>query len=81
MLGAQTAGQDAGAWCAFGGPLDAPPGQRAEVGLSLAFTSLPLATSLESLGRPMANLVLSVDRALALVDVRLCDVWPTEHRA
>ncbi len=76
LLGAETAGQDAGAWCAFGNPLDAPPDQRAEGGLSLAFTSPPLASSLEILGRPEANLVLSADRALALVVVRLCDVWP-----
>ena len=72
--GSQVSGQDAGAWCAFGGPLDSPPDQRAEDGLSLCFTSEPLAENLEILGQPVAQLVVSSDRPQALVVVRLCDV-------
>jgi putative CocE/NonD family hydrolase len=73
--GSELAGQDAGAWCAFGGPLESPPDQRSEDGLSLCFTSDPLAESLEILGQPVAHLVVSSDRPQALVVVRLCDVF------
>ncbi len=75
--GAQVAGQDAGAWCAFGNPLDGPPDQRGEDGLALCFTSAPLTEPLEILGRPVAKLVLSSDHPLALVVVRLCDINET----
>jgi uncharacterized protein len=74
IRGAQVAGQDAGAWCSFGGPLDAPPDQRAEDGLSLCFTSDPLTEPIEILGHPVVNLVFSSDRPRALVAVRLCDI-------
>lgn len=72
--GMQVAGRDAGAWCAFGNPLDAPPDQRAEDGMSLSFTSEPLAEDQVILGHPVARLMLLVDQPLALVAVRLCDV-------
>ncbi len=75
IRGAQVAGLDAGAWCAFGGPLDAPPDQRVEDGLSLSFTSAPLTASAEILGNPVADLVVSLDKPLALVVVRVCDVF------
>ncbi len=75
--GSQAAGLDAGAWCAFGRPLDSPPDQREEDGLSLCFTSDPLADDLEILGQPVAHLVVSSDRPQALVAVRLCDVFET----
>jgi uncharacterized protein len=74
--GLQTAGQDAGAWCAFGGPLDAPPDQRCEDGMSLSFTSAPLQSDLVILGNPATHLELCVDQPNALVVVRLCDVAP-----
>jgi uncharacterized protein len=74
FTGLEVAGQDAGAWCAFGNPLDAPPDQRAEDGMSLSFTSAPLEAPLEILGHPVAELHLSVDRPEALVVVRLSDV-------
>ena len=73
--GSEVAGHDAGAWCAFGAPLEAPPDQRAEDGLSLCFTSDPLADDLQILGQPVAHLVVSSDRPQALVAVRLCDVF------
>ncbi|MGH9303619.1 MAG: CocE/NonD family hydrolase [Acidimicrobiales bacterium] len=75
IVGSQLAGLDAGSWCAFGGPLDAPPDQRVEDGLSLTFTSAPLTESIEILGNPVADIVVSVDKPVALVVVRLCDVF------
>ena len=72
----QTAGQDAGAWCAFGNALDAPADQRGEDGMSLSFTSAPLQSDLVILGNPAAHLELCVDQPNALVVVRLCDVAP-----
>lgn len=74
--GLQTAGQDAGAWCAFGNPLDAPPDQRCEDGTSLSFTSAPLEYDLVILGNPAAHLELCTDQPNALVVVRLCDIAP-----
>jgi uncharacterized protein len=77
VRGAQVAGEDAGEWCAFGRPLDAPSDQRAEDGRSLCFTSAPLTEPLEILGFPVAHLVLASDQPRALVAVRLCDVSET----
>lgn len=74
--GLQTAGQDAGTWCAFGSPLDAPADQRCEDGMSLSFTSAPLESDLVVLGNAEAHLELCVDQRSALVVVRLCDVAP-----
>jgi uncharacterized protein len=74
--GVQHAGFDSGSRTIFGRPGDFPPDQRAEDGLSLTFTSAPLVELLELLGYPMVTLALSVDRPLALVAVRLCDVAP-----
>jgi predicted acyl esterase len=76
LLGAQEHGLLAGDWCPYGGPEELPPDQRVEDGLSLCFTSAPLAERLELLGFPEAVLTLSVDRLRALVCVRLCDVAP-----
>jgi putative CocE/NonD family hydrolase len=76
LVGSQTAGFDAGAWCPYGGLVDFPTDQRAEDGLSLCFDSAPLAEPLELLGFPEVTLALASDRPLALVAVRLCDVAP-----
>lgn len=67
-------GGDAGAWCPYGEVTDFPPDQRSEDGLALTFTTEPLIEPLEILGYPEAILELTVDRPLALVAVRLCDV-------
>ncbi|MBA2515025.1 MAG: CocE/NonD family hydrolase, partial [Solirubrobacterales bacterium] len=78
VRGVQSAGSDAGLWCAWG-VLDAPdlpPDQRREDGLSLTFTSCPLAEPLEILGFPEVRLAVQSDRPLALVAVRLCAVAP-----
>ncbi|HEY3058306.1 MAG TPA: CocE/NonD family hydrolase [Chloroflexota bacterium] len=76
ILGAQYAGMYSGSRTTFGRPGDFPPDQRAEDGLSLTFTSEPLSERLELLGYPSVTLALSVDRPLALIAVRLCEVAP-----
>jgi uncharacterized protein len=76
VSGLQATGLDAGSWCPYGEPADWPGDQRATDGLSLAFTSAPLDEPLEILGFPEVTLELECDRPLALVAVRLCEVWP-----
>lgn len=73
--GVQTAGLDAGSWCPYGEPADWPGDQRAMDGMSLTFTSEPLAERLEILGFPDVELELTSDRPRALVCVRLCEVF------
>ena len=70
----QTVGLDGGAWCADGRSADLPLDQRSEDSRSLTYDSEPLAAPLELLGFPEAQLVLSCDRPIALVSVRLCEV-------
>ena len=72
----ELSGADAGAWCPYGQVTDFPPDQRSEDGLALTYTSEPLHERLEVLGYPQVVLELTVDRPLALVAVRLCDVAP-----
>jgi uncharacterized protein len=76
ILGAEAAAGDLGQWGGHGDALEFPPDQRPEDGLSLSFDTGPLAEPVEILGVPVARLDLSADRPLALVAVRLCDVWP-----
>jgi putative CocE/NonD family hydrolase len=75
-VASELSGADAGAWCPYGEVTDFPPDQRGEDGLALSFTSAPLAERLEVLGVPEVTLALTVDRPLALVAVRLCDIAP-----
>jgi hypothetical protein len=56
--------------------MEFPRDQRPEDGLSLGFDTEPLTEPVEILGFPVARLELASDRPLALVVVRLCDVWP-----
>ncbi len=72
----ERSGADAGAWCPYGQVTDFPPDQRSEDGLALTYTSEPLHERVEVLGYPQVVLELTVDRPLALVAVRLCDVAP-----
>ncbi len=74
LLGAQTAGTTAGVWCPYGIGTGMPVDQRADDALSLSFTSAPVAEPVEILGFPQVQLKLAVDRPLALVAVRLCEV-------
>jgi uncharacterized protein len=76
VLGAEAAAGDLGQWGGHGDALEFPPDQRPEDGLSLCFDTEPLAEPAEILGVPVARLDLAADRPMALVAVRLCDVWP-----
>jgi putative CocE/NonD family hydrolase len=69
-------GLEAGAWMPYEGPGELPPDQRAEDGRSLSFTSDPLAERVEILGVPEVVVAVASDRPLALLAVRLCDVFP-----
>jgi predicted acyl esterase len=75
LRGSQATGLDGGAWCGWGNLCDLPVDQRAEDGRSLCF-EWAVEERLEILGFPEAVLRLSVDRPVALVAVRLCDVAP-----
>jgi putative CocE/NonD family hydrolase len=76
ILGHQTCGLDGGAWCGQGETSDDPDDQRAEDEMSLTFDSQPLEDDLHLLGEPTAVLELQSDRPVALVAVRLCEVFP-----
>jgi uncharacterized protein len=76
IRGRQTCGLDSGAWCGEGETSDDPDDQRADDGMSLTFDSAPLAADMHILGFPRAVLELSSDRPVALVCVRLCEVFP-----
>jgi putative CocE/NonD family hydrolase len=72
----QTTGLDAGEWCGFGAPGEAPPDQRGDDGCSLTFDSEALQEQIEILGAPSATLELAADRPVAFVAMRLNDVAP-----
>ncbi len=69
-------GLDGGAWCPFGAPGDFPPDQRRDDGASLSFTSKPVETPMEILGFPQVTLSVAADKPIAMLAVRLCDIWP-----
>jgi hypothetical protein len=73
----QTTGLDAGEWCGFGAPGEAPPDQRGDDGYSLTFDSEALQERVEILGAPVATLEVAADRPVAFIAVRLNDVAPT----
>ncbi|MGE4428036.1 MAG: CocE/NonD family hydrolase [Solirubrobacteraceae bacterium] len=72
----QTVGIDAGAWCGYGLPGDAPGDQRRDDARSLCWDSAPLADQVELVGPCRVHLRLSADRPVAFVAVRLVDVAP-----
>jgi predicted acyl esterase len=72
----QTLGSEAGVWCAGGQSADLAGDQRPDDALSACYDLEPVAEPLELLGLPNVALDLSADRAVALVCVRLCDVFP-----
>lgn len=72
----QSVGLCATEWLAAGVPGEFPRDQREDDGRSLVFDSAPLAERVEILGDAAAELRLSVDRPVAQVIVRLCDVAP-----
>ncbi len=64
-------------WCSYGGSgADLPTDQREDDGRSLCFDSPPLDARTEILGAPVARLAFSVDRPVAGIAVRLCDIAP-----
>ncbi|MEX0778503.1 MAG: CocE/NonD family hydrolase [Balneolales bacterium] len=67
-------GMFAGKWCSYSAAPDLPADQREEDGGALVFTSEPLKEDLEIIGMPVADLLLEVDRPMAMVGVRLSDV-------
>jgi putative CocE/NonD family hydrolase len=69
-------GLESGVWCPFGIPGDLPTDQRAEDGRSLCYDSRPTEQTVEVLGFPRAELTLTVDRPVAQLVLRLCDVSP-----
>ncbi len=69
-------GLDVGQWGAYGTPGEWPGDQRAADGECLTFDSPPAGAPEDILGYPELELLLSADRPLALVAVRLCDVAP-----
>jgi uncharacterized protein len=70
----QTIGLAGGLWNPFGHGDERPGDQRGDDQRSLSFDSEPLHEPLVILGAPEVTLTLSVDRPVALVAVRLCDV-------
>jgi len=76
IRGAEAVATDPGTWGGHGGPVDHPSDQRPEDGQSLCFDTDVLAEPVEILGFPLAHLEVSSDQPLALVVVRLCDLWP-----
>ncbi len=72
----QTTGSTGGDWCGLGSEGEAPMDQRPDDGRSLCFDTMPLDGGLEILGAPELDLEFAVDEAVALVAVRLNDVFP-----
>ena len=72
----QTTGLAGGEYCAMWLGPEAPGDQRIDDAGSLVFDTAPLAEMMEIFGAPVIELELAVDRPLAFVVARLCDVAP-----
>ena len=72
----ETVGLYAGRWCPYALTPDGPLDQRLEDGGALTFDTDPLPARVELLGPPVADLVVAVDRPVALIAARLSDVAP-----
>ena len=72
----QTVGRQSGSWCPFGRGADQAGDQQEDDARSLVFDSAPLEAPIEILGAPVVTLRLAVDRPVATIIVRLCDVHP-----
>ncbi len=64
----------AGKWCSYAAGPDLPGDQREDDANSLTFDTPPLDTRIEILGAPVVDLEVAVDRPVAMLAVRLCDV-------
>ena len=69
-------GMGSGKWCAYASPGDAPIDQRREDAGSLCFETAPLTEPLEMAGDANVVLRVSVDRPVAMLAARICDVAP-----
>src|SRR5882724_2389331 len=67
-------GRASGAWCPYATGADLDSDQQVDDGYSLVFDSPPLVEGFEILGAPAVELELAVDRPLAFITARLCDV-------
>ena len=63
-------------WLAFGGEAELPLDQRPDDAHSVTFETPPLSKRLEFHGAPIVELTLSVDKSVAMIVARLCDVAP-----
>ncbi|MEB2400461.1 MAG: CocE/NonD family hydrolase [Alcaligenaceae bacterium] len=63
-------------WFAFGAGPELPGDQRVDDGKSLCFDSEPLEQALEYVGAPELTLEVTVDKPVAMLAVRLCDIKP-----
>ncbi len=68
----------AGKWCSYSATPDLPHDQRQEDGGALVFDSEPLEETMEILGQPVVELVLSSDQPVAMIAVRLSDIAPDD---
>ena len=75
--GSMLHGSRAGLWCPYGPETDFPLDQRDDDERCLTFETAPLPDRIELLGHPRLGLELAVDRPLAFVVARLCDVAPS----
>jgi uncharacterized protein len=64
----------AGKWCSYATGPDLPGDQRDDDAGSLVFDTPPLPERMEILGMPTVELEVAVDRPVAMLAVRLCDV-------
>lgn len=69
-------GMRSGKWCGYSNPGDAPVDQRPDDAGSLCFETEPLMEGLEVAGDANLHLKVSVDRPVAQLAARICDVDP-----
>ena len=69
-----TVGRGVGPWCSFGDARALTRDQGEDDARSILFDSLPLRGRLEILGAPVVRLELAVDRPVAQLALRLCEV-------
>jgi predicted acyl esterase len=73
----QTTGLDGGEYCIIWLGPEFPGDQKRDDAQSLVFDSPALVTDMDIVGQPAVELDFSVDKPVALVAVRLNDVWPS----
>ncbi len=69
----------AGKWCSYSEAADLPWDQREEDGGAMLFETAPLEEELEILGRPFAELEVSIDKPQGMVAVRLIDIGENDR--